>query len=136
MHTSKSKSFSANQNIATGFLSAPQRGKKARMQVFQKVLVSFSQRIQRLQKQRVGDRLGDLDRHQPLWLKRTLTSWLLWADYCPLPFCLSRGLGLCEAGNSARSHAGDEETGAFPNKRRGDFNYWQISISQRIFSGT
>lgn len=28
MHTSESKSFSANQNITTGFLSAPQRGKK------------------------------------------------------------------------------------------------------------
>lgn len=45
VRASESKSFSAKQNITTGFLSALRWEKKACMQVFQKVLVSFSQRI-------------------------------------------------------------------------------------------
>lgn len=45
VHISESKSFSAKHNITTGFCQLNTEKKKARMQVFQKVLVSFSQRI-------------------------------------------------------------------------------------------
>lgn len=142
MHTGESKSFSAKQNITTGFLSAPHWEKRRVCKFSRKSLSAFHKGLQRLQKQRVGNRLGDLDWHQQFSLKCRLTSWLLWADYCPFPLCFSRdvnlihsrGLWHCKACNFARWHAGDEETRAFSNKRWADLNHWQIRISQRFFA--
>lgn len=94
VRTSESKSFSAKQNITTGgvFCQLYTEKKRRVCKFSRKSLSAFHKGLQRLQKQRVGNRLGDVDWHQQFSLTHTLTAWLLWADYCPFPLCFSRNV--------------------------------------------
>lgn len=136
VHISESKSFSAKHNITTGFCQLNTEKKRHVCKFSRKSLSAFLKGLQRLQKQHEGNGLGELDQHQQFSLKCTVTSWLLWAAYCPLPLCFSKnanfihnpGLWHCKLCNSARWHAEEEETRAFCNKRWDDSNHWQICI--------
>lgn len=136
MHISESKSFSAKHNITTGFCQLHTEKKRHVCKFSRKSLSAFHKGLQRLQKQHGGKGLGELDQHQQFSLKCTVTSWLLWAAYCPLPLCFCKnvnfihnpGLWHCKLCNSARWHAEEEETRAFCNKRWDDSNHLQICI--------
>lgn len=136
VHVSESKSFSAKHNKTRGFCQLYTEKKRHVCKFSRKSLSAFHKGLQRLQKQHEGNGLGELDQHQQFSLKCTVTSWLLWAAYCPLPLCFSKNANFihnpslwhCKRRNSARWHAEEEETRAFCNKRWDDSSHWPICI--------